>query len=102
MVENGVNQSTKDELLKPKYVPNVRNEKKNVMTDFLIYSGIAIIIVGCLVCFYGAFKYMKVKNSTMSEDIKADARLTFNRYRMAWMIMGAIGCLLVFLAAFTG
>lgn len=72
------------------------------MTDILIYAGVAIIIAGCLTCFYGAFKYMKVKNSNAGQDVKSSARLTFAHYRLAWMIMGAVGCLLVFLAAFTG
>lgn len=70
------------------------------MTEFLVYSGIAIIIIGCLVCFYGAIKYMKVKNSKASQNEKADARLRFARYRLTWMIMVAAGCVVVFLASF--
>ena len=72
------------------------------MIEFLIYAGIASIIVGCLVCFYGAFKYMKVKNANVSDQVKSSARLTFAHYRLAWMIMGLIGCLLIFAAAFIG
>lgn len=70
------------------------------MVDFLVYTGIAIIIIGCLVCFYGAIKYMKVKNSNAGQNEKADERLSFARYRLTWMIMVAVGCVVVFLASF--
>ena len=70
------------------------------MIDFLVYTGIAIILVGCLVCFYGAIKYMKVKNSDARQNVKTEARLSFARYRLTWMIMVAVGCVVVFLASF--
>ncbi len=65
------------------------------MVNILIYTGIAIIIIGCLVCIYGAFKYIGVKNSDAPLSAKTDARLRFNRYRIVWMILAAIGCVLV-------
>ena len=73
------------------------------MTDILVYGGVTLVIIGCLIVIIGAIRYAVKSNARAGLCISHEVlRLQFARCRMAWMILSLLGVLIVLAAWLLG
>ena len=73
------------------------------MTDILVYGGVTLVIIGCLIVIIGAIIYAVKSNARAGLCISHEVlRLQFARCRMAWMILSLLGVLIVLAAGLLG
>lgn len=70
------------------------------MNDFFVYTGITLIVVGCIIYIYGALAYWKAsKNAPAISSYRETLRVKFYRYRITWWVSGLLGLLMIFIAS---
>lgn len=72
------------------------------MSDFLIYTGITIDIIGSLLLAYGAISVWNYRRSHPdTPGIRESTSLKLRKYILAWIGAGIIGTSLLLIAAYS-
>lgn len=70
------------------------------MTNFLVYTGIVLTIVGCMVYIYGAIWYWRAGRSIPPlSSYRETLRVKFYHYRVTWWLMSGCGVILIFVSS---
>ncbi len=70
-----------------------------MLTNILVYTGIGIIILGCLILFFGAGNILIHKSKMQTDYEREEAKLRLRHYRLAWMLLSILGIDIVFIAS---
>lgn len=69
------------------------------MIDLLVYTGIALIVVDCIIYIYGALWYWRAQKTAPALSSYRDTlRVKFYRYRLTWWILSVLGAVFTFIA----
>lgn len=71
------------------------------MQQVLIYIGLTLVVVGCVIGMYGGFKWKSEQTKTppIPEYLEA-LKHKYSKYRLTWLILAAAGCAMVFIATY--